>query len=74
MLSQLGRHQSALEHSQQALILLQEELSRVVGPMATDDAPPRADRIAVLAIAYHNVGVEQVWVTLSSSHYSYYYC
>lgn len=59
VLSQLGRHQSALEHSQQALILLQEELSRVVGPMATDDAPPRADRIAVLAIAYHNVGVEQ---------------
>ena len=47
VLSQLGRHQSALEHSQQALILLQEELSRVVGPMATDDAPPRADRIAV---------------------------
>jgi tetratricopeptide (TPR) repeat protein len=60
VLSQLGRHQSALEHSQQALILLQEELSRVVGPMATEEeSPPKADRIAVLAVAYHNVGVEQ---------------
>jgi tetratricopeptide (TPR) repeat protein len=58
VLSQLGRHQSALEHSQQALILLQEELSRVIGPMAQGDEPPKADRIAVLAIAYHNVGVE----------------
>ena len=60
VLSQLGRHQSALEHAQQALILLQEELSSVIGPNAGGDAgPPKADRIAVLAIAYHNVGVEQ---------------
>ena len=57
VLSQLGRHQSALEHAQQALILLQEELSSVLG---SDNAgPPKADRVAVLAIAYHNVGVEQ---------------
>ena len=34
VLSQLGRHQSALEHAQQALILLQEELSSVIGPAA----------------------------------------
>lgn len=58
VLSQLGRHQSALEHAQQALILLQEELSKVIGPVATGDNAPKADRIAVLAIAYHNVGVE----------------
>uniref|UniRef100_A0A7S2CPG4 Kinesin light chain n=1 Tax=Florenciella parvula TaxID=236787 RepID=A0A7S2CPG4_9STRA len=58
VLSQLGRHQSALEHAQQALILLQEELSRVLGPMADGNEAPKADRIAVLAIAYHNVGVE----------------
>jgi tetratricopeptide (TPR) repeat protein len=58
VLSQLGRHQSALEHSQQALILLQEELSKVIGPMAQGNEAPKADRIAVLAIAYHNVGVE----------------
>ncbi|KAJ8599302.1 hypothetical protein CTAYLR_008836 [Chrysophaeum taylorii] len=54
VLSQLGRHQSALEHAQQALILLQEEL---IGQ--DEGTPPKADRIAVLAIAYHNVGVEQ---------------
>lgn len=58
VLSQLGRHQSALEHAQQALILLQEELSHAIGPQAQEDNPPKADRIAVLAIAYHNVGVE----------------
>ena len=58
-LRQLGRHQSALEHAQQALILLQEELARVVGPMAEEAGEsPKADRVAVLAIAYHNVGVE----------------
>mmetsp|Transcript_11676 Transcript_11676/g.14088 ORF Transcript_11676/g.14088 Transcript_11676/m.14088 type:complete len:294 (-) Transcript_11676:172-1053(-) len=58
VLSQLGRHQSALEHAQQALILLQEELSKVLGPAADADNAPKADRVAVLAIAYHNVGVE----------------
>ena len=58
VLSQLGRHQTALEHAQQALILLQEEL---LSPPGSDrpSAPPAADRIAVLAIAYHNIGVEQ---------------
>lgn len=61
VLSQIGRHQGALEHAQSALILLQEEIfgggaeSRVGG----GSQPPRADRIAVLAIAYHNMGVEQ---------------
>merc|ERR1711965_1087501 len=40
VLSQLGRHQSALEHAQQALILLQEELSSVIGPNAGGDAGP----------------------------------
>ncbi len=60
VLSQLGRHQTALEHAQQALILLQEELLSPPGASGTDaKATPQADRIAVLAIAYHNVGVEQ---------------
>ena len=58
MLSQLGRHQAALEHAQNALILLQEELLSPPGA-GTAAAPPQADRIAVLAIAYHNIGVEQ---------------
>lgn len=57
VLSQLGRHQSALEHAQSALILLQEEL--LSPPGVSGAAPPQADRIAVLAIAYHNLGVEQ---------------
>ena len=58
VLSQLGRHQTALEHAQQALILLQEELLSPPGS-AEAAAPPQADRIAVLSIAYHNIGVEQ---------------
>ncbi len=58
VLSQLGRHQTALEHAQQALILLQEELLTPPGAGAAA-APPAADLIAVLAIAYHNIGVEQ---------------
>lgn len=59
VLSQLGRHQTALEHAQQALILLQEELLSPPGASAETKTTPQADRIAVLAIAYHNVGVEQ---------------
>lgn len=55
-----------MEHAQSALILLQEELfgggaavAGVGGGAGGRDQPPRADRIAVLAIAYHNMGVEQ---------------
>lgn len=61
VLSQLGRHQQALEHAQSALILLQEELLKPPGVSLEDEEPkpPPADRIAVLAIAYHNCGVEQ---------------
>ena len=59
VLSQLGRHQTALEHAQQALILLQEELLSPPGAANETKSAPQADRIAVLAIAYHNVGVEQ---------------
>ncbi|CAM9749663.1 unnamed protein product [Pylaiella littoralis] len=63
VLSQVGRHQGALEHAQSALILLQEELfgggAAMGGDGGREDQPPRADRIAVLAIAYHNMGVEQ---------------
>jgi tetratricopeptide (TPR) repeat protein len=57
VLSQLGRHQTALEHAQQALILLQEEL--FAAPGSDMVRSPQADRIAVLSIAYHNMGVEQ---------------
>ncbi|KAF0696000.1 Aste57867_13213 [Aphanomyces stellatus] len=60
VLSQLGRHQGALEQAQSALILLHEELFSQHA--ADDDArieTTKLDRIAVLGIAYHNVGVEQ---------------
>lgn len=75
VLSQLGRHSEALEHAQTALIMLQEELFTVTmtnnnsnntnnndsSSNSTADAKveQRADRISVLAIAYHNIGVEQ---------------
>lgn len=43
------------------MILLQEELLTPPGGQSVDDEPKplQADRIAVLAIAYHNCGVEQ---------------
>lgn len=63
VLSQIGRHQGALEHAQSALILLQEEIfggvATILGTAEAKEHPSRADRIAVLAIAYHNMGVEQ---------------
>lgn len=70
VLSQLGKHQSALGHAQSALILLHEELQLGgSGGGNNSDSPSRKtksakvdtaklDRVAVLGIAYHNVGVE----------------
>ena len=58
VLSQIGRHAGALEHAQSALILLQEELFPSA-LSAESKVNTSADRIAVLAIAYHNIGVEQ---------------
>lgn len=60
VLSQLGRHAGALEHAQAALIQLQEELfPSALSGSGSGPAAASADRIAVLAIAYHNIGVEQ---------------
>ncbi len=56
VLSQLGRHEEALSHAQAALSLLQEELFG--GPRGAAAAAGKPDRIAVLAISYHNLGVE----------------
>lgn len=76
VLSQLGKHQSALGHAQSALILLHEELHLSSSSNSNNNnnnngsSPPRRaggdqqmdasklDRVAVLGIAYHNVGVE----------------
>jgi len=50
-----------LEHAQSALILLQEELfsGAMSGGDGNNGVAQKVDRIAVLAIAYHNIGVEQ---------------
>lgn len=78
VLSQLGRHSGALEHAQTAMILLQEELFGCDkrGNTEQDDqmfnfledqetARMSKDRVAVLAIAYHNIGVEQEFLRKS---------
>eukprot|EP00924_Labyrinthula_sp_SR-Ha-C_P007743 maker-scaffold_28-snap-gene-2.43-mRNA-1 protein AED:0.00 eAED:0.00 QI:732/1/1/1/1/0.66/3/256/410 len=63
VLSQLGRHSGALEQAQTALILLQEEMIESL-KLSTEELLETGiridlDRVAVLCIAYHNVGVEQ---------------
>lgn len=72
VLSQLNKHELALNHAMSAVILLQEMmLAKKLDPESypyedyndeiDNDAPPELnkDRTAVLAIAYHNMGVEQ---------------
>lgn len=73
VLSQLNKHALALNHAMSAVILLQEDLlfKAVNGDKKDDDdddpielktknnKDPNKDRKSVLAIAYHNMGVEQ---------------
>ncbi|RLN86310.1 hypothetical protein BBJ28_00010349 [Nothophytophthora sp. Chile5] len=65
VLSQLGKHQEALEHAQEALITLQEGFfqgkpaSGATAATDGDTSSSRLDRLSVLCIAYHNIGVEQ---------------
>ena len=69
VLSQLNKHELALNHAMSAVILLQEMMLRKkLDPTATQDsdeevpqpgATGNKDKVAVLAIAYHNMGVEQ---------------
>ena len=56
VLSELGRHKQALGHANQALILLQDELFSPGEDGEQKKIP--SDRLRVLAIAYHNIGVE----------------
>ena len=68
VLSQLNKHELALNHAMSAVILLQEMmLSKRLDPSSFDaeaeeeatlPAETSKDRTAVLAIAYHNMGVE----------------
>lgn len=82
VLSQLGKHQQALEQAQEALIILQEEFFQSRQPVvekapgsskkdatslnheteggkAVSSAGQQLDRVSVMCIAYHNIGVEQ---------------
>ncbi|EQC31944.1 hypothetical protein SDRG_10459 [Saprolegnia diclina VS20] len=54
--STMGKHPSALEHAQAALIVLHEELFSQGKDLQHFDH--RRDRVSVLCIAYHNIGVE----------------
>ena len=74
VLSQLGRHQSALENAQSALILLHESAFKGNTDSFNIDKEKnviRLDRIAVLAIAYYNIGVEQEFLKKDSCMRSY---
>ena len=74
VLSQLNKHELALNHAMSAVILLQEmmlrrrldpasmaedELEELAAQEAGKDQQQNKDKVAVLAIAYHNMGVEQ---------------
>ena len=65
ILSQMGKHELALQHSMKALILIQDELITKI--MAQEEAnggegmgeiKKPEDRLTVLCIAYHNIAVE----------------
>ena len=68
ILSQMGKHELALQHSMKALILIQDELvnkqsfdASAVNETAEDGQVSKRpeDRLIVLCIAYHNIAVEQ---------------
>lgn len=55
ILSQMDKHDLALQHSMKALILIQDE---IVNRMGNENEPTPPERLVVLSIAYHNIGVE----------------
>ena len=71
VLSQLNKHELALNHAMSAVILLQEMMLRkkldpqscieddLDEPGSAQKKDTNKDKVAVLAIAYHNMGVEQ---------------
>ena len=72
ILSQMGKHELALQHAMKALILIQDELISKM-PAAENETQSQEnsmsglpqqsrkpeDRLIVLCIAYHNIAVEQ---------------
>lgn len=65
VLSQLGKHQEALGHAQSALLTLQDEFfqkqtnAEDSGASSPTRSAMQLDRVSVMCIAYHNMGVEQ---------------
>jgi hypothetical protein len=67
ILSQMGKHELALQHAMKALILIQDELINKLDYMGSsmsesqheDGKKKPEDRMIVLCIAYHNIAVEQ---------------
>jgi|LauGreDrversion2_3_1035106.scaffolds.fasta_scaffold54459_1 hypothetical protein len=52
-----GRHGEALEHAQAAVVLLQEELAQLeLNDDYEENSPETLNKMAVLAISYHNIG------------------
>eukprot|EP00347_Sterkiella_histriomuscorum_P006593 403352176 len=77
VLSQMHKHDIAMHHAQSAIIIAQSNLLRAFLPNRENHVDVEAqaqlnreiqqnfkDRIAVLAIAYHNLGVEQEFLKL----------
>lgn len=60
----IGKHSLAKEHISTAITLLQEELLVIALPRMGDpvptEAPPKSleEKVYLLVIAYHNLGVE----------------
>ena len=61
ILSQMGKHELALQHAMKALILIQDELvTKIMDQEAEgENIKKPEDRLTVLCIAYHNIAVEQ---------------
>jgi tetratricopeptide (TPR) repeat protein len=61
ILSQMGKHELALQHSMKALILIQDELITKIQAQEAEgkEIKKPEDRLTVLCIAYHNIAVEQ---------------
>jgi hypothetical protein len=68
VLSQLDKHEDAQQHAMLSIILLQDEFLQIALAKLKNGDDERAgedagkeisdERLAVLAIAYHNLGVE----------------
>ena len=72
ILSQMGKHELALQHAMKALILIQDELINKLDLLQGTGKKPE-DRLIVLCIAYHNIAVEQEFLKQVFSQY-FVYC